>query len=442
MLAMLIPIFAVALLSGAAQAQTPAFPGAEGYGRLATGGRNGVVLMVTRLDDAMDPTGRPAQGTLRACVAATALRTCVFKIGGRFVLSQGPLMVTNSFLTIAGQTAPGGGVLVTHDGGASSGSPVVIKGATDVVIRHLRSRPIKSPRPTLNDGFTIDNARRVMLDHVSASWAEDENLNTHRGATDITVSWSVFAEGLIPHSKCALINSNPTDTQRISFANNICASNNDRNPDLQSLPSACIDIINNLFYNPNSEFTEIWSQYGGSWANIVGNVYQRGPNTNKGVYAILWQTVGSTGLPRLYVQDNIASGSLIPIVEPELLPHLSASPVCPLSLPPAPSTTTYAAVVAHAGAFPRDAVDKRILAEIASGGGSLKRDPGEMPGIEGGKAYVDVDQDGMADSWERQNGLNPASFDAWSRPDAQGFLALDRFLDYAHRQRLSGAKIP
>lgn len=418
-----------------------AFPGAEGYGKQAAGGRGGAVIAVTRLDDEVDAAGAPAPGTLRACVSAAGPRTCVFRVGGVFVLTQGSLLINQPFLTLAGQTAPGGGVLITHDGGSAARTPVVVKNTTDVVIRHVRSRPIRGPRPASNNAFLIEGAQRVILDHVSASWAEDQNITVFAGSNDLTVSWSIAAEGLLPHSKCALVSSWPTGPQRITFARNLCASNNDRNPDLHSQPKSCLDVVNNVFYNGNSAFTEIWGNFGGTWANIVGNVYRRGPSTNYTIYALMWQDVGATGTPRIYQYGNLADGARITMVEPDLEPYLVAKPVCSLSTGRDAASKAYAHVLARAGAFPRDAVDLRIIGEVTNRTGSLKSEPEPMPAIADDVPYADVDQDGMADAWESQNGLNPALFDAWSRRDEKGYYALDRFLDYAHQQRLAGASV-
>jgi pectate lyase len=366
----------------------------------------------------------------------------VFRVGGVFVLTRGSLLINRPFLTLAGQTAPGGGVLITHDGGSAARTPVLIKNTTDVVIRHVRSRPIQGPVPTANSAFTIEGSQRVIIDHASASWAEDENVTVHAGTTDLTVSWSILAEGLLPHSKCALLNSNPTGPQRITFARNLCASNNDRNPDLHSQPNSCVDVINNVFYNVNSGFTEIWGNFGGTWANIAGNVYRRGPETNFMMYALIWRGAGATGTPRIYEYGNLADGSRITIVDPALQPYLVTKPVCVLSTGRDTAAKIYTQVLDRAGAFPRDAVDSRIVGEVVSRTGSRKSAPGAMPPIADEPPYADVDGDGMSDAWESQNGLNPALFDAWSRRDEKGFYALDRFLDHAHLQRLVGGSVP
>lgn len=152
----------IAMLGGAAEAAVSAFPGAEGYGAGAAGGRGGTVMQVTSLADS-------GSGTLRACVQASGPRTCVFRVGGTIRLTS-PLKVRYGFLTVAGQTALGGGLQIRGPGsgnalelfGPSNSSPM-----TDIVIRHVRVRP----GPGSADGFALARVQRVVLDHVSVAWA-------------------------------------------------------------------------------------------------------------------------------------------------------------------------------------------------------------------------------------------------------------------------------
>src|SRR5437764_6003573 len=117
-------LFALAAASHAAPPAIPAFPGAEGAGRLSLGGRGGRVLRVRNLDD-----GGP--GSLRAAIEADGPRTIVFDVGGTITLKK-PLIVRNGRVTVAGQTAPGGGIAVR-------GYVFEIR-ADDVIVRYLRAR--------------------------------------------------------------------------------------------------------------------------------------------------------------------------------------------------------------------------------------------------------------------------------------------------------------
>ncbi len=137
-----------------------AFPGAEGAGRFALGGRGGVVARVTNLNDS-------GPGSLRAAIEARGARTIVFDIGGTIVL-QSPLTIRQGRLTLAGQTAPGGGI-------ALRGQPLIIA-ADDVVVRHLRVR-LGDEGGRQEDAVSITRGCRIILDHVSASWSVDETLS-------------------------------------------------------------------------------------------------------------------------------------------------------------------------------------------------------------------------------------------------------------------------
>lgn len=266
-----VAIFSAILISTiviAAERQTISFPGADGHGKYSQGGRLGAIIPVTSLADS-------GPGSLRACAEAQGPRSCIFKVGGIIHLEK-PILVLapNSFLSILGQTAPGGGILITIDDVKEGKirTPLAVKDAHDVLIRHIRIRP-RYPNSVRNvDALTVESSRNVYIDHVSGSWATDENFNSHANTTQLTVAYSLFGEGLNKHSKCALLGSDPRIPQKITFWKNACISNRDRNPDDNHYGGSCIDIINNIFFNAKSEWAEIFSQYpGGTPISIVGN---------------------------------------------------------------------------------------------------------------------------------------------------------------------------
>ena len=149
----LLPL-AVLLIAAPGMAQPLAFPGAEGAGRLAVGGRGGAVLRVTNLDD-------DGPGSLRAAVRAPGPRTIIFDVAGTIRL-RSDLVVREPRITIAGQSAPGGGIALAD--------ATLVVDADDVVIRHLRVRHgDRSGRE--GDSIWIAGGRRIILDHISASWS-------------------------------------------------------------------------------------------------------------------------------------------------------------------------------------------------------------------------------------------------------------------------------
>ena len=144
------------------------------------------------------------------------------------------------------------------------------------------------------DALTVENSQRVYVDHVSGSWATDENFNAYGQTTELTVAYSIFGEGLRKHSKCALLGSDPTGPQSITFWRNVCVSNNDRNPDNNHYAGSCVDIVDNVFYNAGSEWAEIFTQQpGGTTISLVGNTFKAGPATIQHTYAINWNNIAS-----------------------------------------------------------------------------------------------------------------------------------------------------
>src|SRR5512133_1880471 len=156
-----------------------AFPGAEGHGRFASGGRGGEVYAVTNLND-------EGPGSLRDGISAPR-RTIVFQVSGTIDLKS-DLVISNSNITIAGQSAPGDGICLKR-------YPLRIDGANEIVVRYLRVRPGDEAKKPL-DGIEVRDARNVILDHCSVSWSLDEGINTWHGAKNGTVQWCLIAEGL------------------------------------------------------------------------------------------------------------------------------------------------------------------------------------------------------------------------------------------------------
>lgn len=411
-----------------------AFPGAQGFGAGAVGGRGGKVIAITTLADS-------GPGSFRACVTADVPRVCVFRVGGVIRFTTAPPVIKEPFLTIAGETAPGDGIILAHAGGPQGFTPLLIKNTHDIIVRDIRSRPdIAGEVRAANDAITIENSRNVILDHVSGSWALDENINGHRQNDLITISWSIFAEGIPHHDKCALLGSDPTGPQRFSFIGNICAHNGDRNPDINFTPGSCVEIYNNILYNAGDQFLEIWESYGGTSANIAGNTFRAGPNTARAAVGIDRQEIESTGPASVWLSDNVFDGNFTELA-PRLPPIISSQAVCAPSTPIANAATAYAAVLAGAGAFPRDSFDKRIVEDVRNRTGAIVHVAGPMPVLAAGTPYADRDHDGMSDSWESAHGSDPAVADSWGDHDGDGWSNLEQFLAQAHASRMEGKPV-
>lgn len=411
-----------------------AFPGAEGFGRAARGGRGGRIIPVTSLADA-------GPGTLRACIETLGPRVCVFRVAGLIRYTSLRPIIRNPYLTIAGETAPGDGIVIAHDGGRSAFTPFVIKRTHDVVVRHIRVRNDRDGAQRRADSaFIIEDSHDVILDHVSASWARDENVGGYAQNDRVTISWSIFAQGTPPHDKCALLSSDPTGPQHLSFLHNLCAHNGDRNPDVNIPPGGCAEVVNNVLYNANMQFTEVWESYGGAQVNVVGNTYRRGPNTSSIAFVLDRPRIASKGQARIFFSDNVLDGNGL-IVAPAAKGALVSTPVCPLAIKPTAAALSYAHVLASVGAFPRDAIDKGIVADVIKRTGRIGMPNRRLPPIDKGVPYFDVDADGMADNWERAHGADPSINDAWVDRDGDGWSNLEAFLHAAHQARLKGMAI-
>ena len=164
-----------------------AFPAAEGFGGNSVGGRGGQVIEVTNLNDS-------GPGSLRAAIDTEGPRIVVFRLGGTIEL-QSRLEITNPYITIAGQTAPGGGITLKT---VPTYKKSAIKIEThDVIIRYIRSRP--GPSSDISDSLDaleITGGYNIIIDHSSFSWGTDEVIGIANDARDITIQWSIISEGL------------------------------------------------------------------------------------------------------------------------------------------------------------------------------------------------------------------------------------------------------
>ncbi len=412
--------------------ERPAFPAAIGHGASALGGQGGRIIHVTNHDDA-------GPGSLRDCLTAEGRRVCVFAVGGTFRFTTRPPMIQNPYLTLAGQTAPGGSVVITHTGGSTARTPIVVKDTHDVIIRHVRVRLDRlSENRKSDDGITIENSRNVIVDHVSASWASDELINGYGDNDNITISNSIFSYGIPSHDKCALLASDPQDAQKLSFIGNICAHNGDRNPDINFPPESCAEVVNNVLYNAQSQFAEVWEGFGGSPVSIVGNTFIAGSDTRIVAQGIARNTIGSTGTAQIYIWDNDFHGDFDHISGTARSAQVERPP-CPLTIDPLEAAEAYAGVLATAGAWPRDAIDTQVVSDIENRRGKIIRTPGSIVELPGGEPYPDSDRDGMDDRWEVSHGADPQVADTWEDTNADGISNFEEFLSYRESILSEGA---
>jgi len=432
--------------------QIPAFPGAQGWGSTTPGGRNGKIVLVTSLAD-------HGPGTLREALETPGPRTILFRVCGVIRLeralslggSWNPEQGDNpfSFVTIAGQSAPGGGITITgHDF-------VITNAVHDVVIRHLRFR-------AAGEGVGANReVRRLVLDHCSMSWGYDENCDLFHNVTDTTVSYCIIAEGLANggHPKgmhsCGMLVSKGAD--RISVRHNFFTGNDSRNPlftggDIRKWRGSfvlypCFDFRNNLIYNCRWQ-TALRI---GPQINVVGNVYVNGPSTLPQSPQVslldLSNEERSNEGTRVYVRDNVgphlpADGDPWSIVYDEIKrvrgprPEVFRLPK-PIPAPPvdtAPSGDVAELVLREAGAQPRDQTDLRLVREFrekkgASGAPDRTRQTPFPPPAQG-TPPADADDDGMPDEWEARHHLDPEDHsDCWLDADKDGYGNAEEYLN-------------
>lgn len=270
---------AAASLSAAAQA--PAFPGAEGFARYTTkGGREGRVIHVTNLNDS-------GTGSLRAALTATGKRTIVFDVSG-YIDLQSDINISQGYVTVAGQTAPGDGITVRYY--------TLQVSADNVIIRYLRFR--RSQVKDINDGADAvwgRNHKNIILDHCSFSWAIDE-LASFYDNRDFTMQWCNITEALadIGHSKGAHSYGGIWGGKGASFHHNFLAHMQNRVPRFNgarygstdydktkyanTVQAERVDFRNCVMYNWGTG--GCYGGPGGGYINMINNYYKAGPATS------------------------------------------------------------------------------------------------------------------------------------------------------------------
>jgi hypothetical protein len=420
----------------------PVFPGAEGFGTRTPAGRGGKLIEVTSLADV-------GPGTLRAALQDPSPRIIVFRVSGTIELKS-ELSISHPFVTVAGQTAPGGGVCIKNAGIAIT--------THDVLVQHLRVRPGNEGNvdADVNDAVSIlgrhgeiDGAHHVVLDHVSASWAEDETVSTWYGAHDVTISWSIISEALNrsrhrkrTHSAGLLIGDG---SYHVSVHHNLLAHNDFRNPLISE--GGTHDLVNNVVYDWGVLPAEITDVDSNSFLNFVKNDFIPGPSTQPGPYEILVNPEYGSGRPLIYVEGNLGphrpdlqadEWALVGYgfgregVAPET--YRSQTRFAAPSITEQSAADAFEQVLAAAGATAprRDAVDRRVILDVRNKTGSIIDSPeqvGGYPKLRTAAPPADSDHDGMPDSWEAETGLDPGDpADGNQDADGDGYSNIEEYL--------------
>ena len=471
------PLVMACLLSGAATAQLPSFPGAEGAGSLTTGGRGTLatpttVYEVTTLYDSVMP------GSLRYAITQNATyRTIVFRVSGTIHLKSA-LKITKPNMTIAGQTAPGGGICLAD-------YPVTIA-ADNVILRYLRIRMgDKNQNKGMVNGSGDDDAldgvgrKNIIVDHCTMSWSDDEACTFYAGDS-VTLQWNIISE---PLNYSYHFETGDADFEHhgyggiwggrhASFHHNLLAHcqgrvprfDGSRNLSPTTAGQENADFRNNVLYN--------WGSYnvnggeGGNY-NIVNNYYKYGPSTGTGSSAgvpVKYEIINpykQTSAPVLpygmyFVDGNYVDGSATITANnwrgaamnggtlADTTQAKATAAFSSMAVTTYPAAQAYDSVLAKAGAiFPmRDTLDQRIVNDVMNRTGKVIDVQGNYPH---GTAYAltvnawpalvsttaptDTDHDGMPDAWETANGSDPNSASDRNVIAPNGYTNLENYLN-------------
>jgi len=427
------------------QAQTPAFPGAEGGGMYVTGGRGGTVYYVNTLEDNSTGNTTTREGSLRWCLERTGPRIILFKVSGIIQLKR-TLSISRGDVTIAGQSAPGDGICIKDY--------EVKVDAENVIIRYMRFRlgdEITTHEP---DAFWGRYKKNIIIDHCSVSWSIDE-CSSFYSNENFTMQWCFITESLNTsiHEKGNHGYGAIWGGQNATFHHNLLAHHNSRNPrfngwkrsGIPTNPNAeeRVDYRNNVIYNWGDN-----SAYGGESSgkyNIVNNYYKYGPATKSSAKSRI-VTVSmdsdpvtySPGYGQFYIDGNYVYGnSTVTSNNWNSSGVLYDSGVdkiaCKASVPfEAYPITEHTALVAFdkvlelgGASLSRDAVDSRVSEEVKNGTitftGSVSKKGGIIdsqtdlkpadagddwtawPTLVQGEVPTDSDRDGIPDGWLEAN---------------------------------------
>jgi pectate lyase len=285
-----------------------------------------------------------------------------------------------------------------------------------------------------------------VIDHVSASWSEDETVSTWYGAHDVTISWSIISEALNrsrhrkrTHSAGLLIGDS---SYNVSVHHNLLAHNDFRNPLISE--GGTHDIVNNVIYNWGVLPAEIVDLGANTFVNFVGNIFVIGPSTppDSDILVIV-------GEPRIYAEGNFVlqrpkvsfrEWALFgPGVRPEATPSDEYGSDTRFMTPPVTALDAaqlFRVVLDQAGATApqRDSADDRVVSEVLRRQGAIIDSPSDVGGypvLAAGQPFTDSDHDGMPDVWEWSLGLDlgdPA--DGSGDPDGDGYTNLEEYLHW------------
>jgi hypothetical protein len=392
---------------------TLAFPGAEGYGATATGGRGKPVIAVTTLAD-------DGPGSFRAAVTHPGA-TVVFQVSGAIHLKSNVTLASD--LTLAGQSAPGDGITVAD-------AKVTMTGSHNIIIRYMRFRGGIAESQG-SSSLQLGDASHVMLDHLSIEWGRWDNIQAE-GNSYSTLQQSIIGEGIVPQRFGCLCESDYT-----SFSHNLWIDNKSRNPK----GKGHIQYINNVIYNWGVD--GYVGGHGGAdhYADLIDNYFIAGPDSSASFIGEFTKTDHTYQSGNL-LDDNRngkldgrpVTGDDFEKVKADVVPKPFAAPDVPVHIDP--TEKMVGDIARQAGdSLCRDSVDARLVNDLLSFGakGKLIDDEsqvGGLPPMADAKAALDSDGDGIPDAWELKHHLDPHNpADALAIDAKTGYSNLELYLN-------------
>ncbi|WP_296317490.1 Ig-like domain-containing protein [Winogradskyella sp. UBA3174] len=433
-------------------AQLPAFPGAEGYGKYAVGGRGGQVIRVTNLNDS-------GAGSLRAAIDASGPRTVIFDVGGRINL-QSTLTINNPFITIAGQHSVGDGITLSMEG---TPNDVVLQVQTnDVIIRYLTLRRSEFEVSEQNsDNLVITNAHNVIIDHCSFSWASDENIaiydydgNNEANVYDITIQNSLIDTAWGGNDK-GIIASGGVD--RLTFYNLLFSSVGQRQPLIKNetgnyvTEDTYFEIINTVTFEGklHASFPNNIEESGTKHLNYINNLcidsgFSRNMLYVSTAYPVSIFTEGNISPLRTSITSPVDWDEEWSVVQPgggssDVQNTLNTSyrvttpkntPIIADGVVLINAVNLFDSLKDHVGASlpTRDSEDARAINDVETQIATAPVTSGTFPILTSGTPFTDVDNDGMPDFWEILEYGNLVS-NGVVDTDIDGYTDLEEYLN-------------
>jgi pectate lyase len=402
---------------------------------------------------------------------ASGARTCVFRVSGTIELVT-TLDIRNPYITIAGQTSPGG---IQLSGRRKNYDGIINVFTHDVVIRYLKTRHgynASCSSATCGANIAVYAGSNIVIDHNTVQWNKDEGISIWATSSsspvgsNITISYNIMAEGLDPHSTASITgassNAKADLMTNIDFYGNLIMNDSHRNPLLKNKSTK---FVNNIIYNPSYKGN---SFVGGIIVDVINNIFKRGPMTSASIYEIQGAAINgnsSNGDPSIYMSGNVGWHQPVSTGDQWLMAADSTSengiqtfPLTmsrkrstsytftgshPITAIPTASVENTVLPIVGAGRrvtcdgswqSVRDSQETKLIAQYTDNTGitappTSETQVGGFPSITGAASCADTDHDGMPDIWEVAHGFNPDSAADRNTVAANGYTNVENYLN-------------